>query len=190
MDVLRQELADQRRIVEHLVGLIDSKFGEADRRIQQMQKALDESLSMFRAEINDLVSATERFKTYISAAMIVVENSSVSVERFDDAINSIDEEVGKLSRLLGHLATDIREGLSKVDRDCRKQILLVRSEILDRPSEAKEVKQELLKAIDVHKINSEGITTEIESCKHNAFITKKHVEDLYTQIDRIKKQMR
>ena len=188
MAALRQELEEQKTLVTRLVGLLDSKFGEMNVRIQQAQNMQDEAIAKIRSEIGDFISVMTVFKNDVIQNIRQFEQDYVTEDRYqrdmehDVRVDAfVNEEILRIKSI-------VQQEANRLENVVKTKISHLRSEILDRPSEAKEVKQELLKAIDIHKVNSDGITTEIEACKHAVYVAGKHIEDLYTQVDRIKQK--
>ena len=57
--------------------------------------------------------------------------------------------------------------------------------ILDRPSEALAVKDELEKKMQIDRVDFDGITREMHVYKKTVFIIEKNIENLYEQIKRL-----
>jgi chromosome segregation ATPase len=188
MGALRQELADHKEQTEKHIGVLVSDFGKMNTRIQQIQEKQEEMIAQMRRELNDSLKQMGEFQEKISGFMIVLKNSYVKKEVFDASIRILDDDLDDTSRTLSHLTTDVREGIQRISSDYKEKIDKAKNDILNKPSEAKAVKQELLKEIDYHKVNSEGVKEELNSMKQSLFISSKYIEDLYNQLDRIKKE--
>ena len=137
-----------------------------------LKDLLDNSLAKLNEEIKNLQKAGSFLASKmddINAHIIKIENHHIeSKENIKNLIhsNSLQNHRDMLD-LKNILTFDIKE-LSNAN------------------SPSDQMKEEILSKVDIFKVDNDGLMKEIQVLKNQKFVLEKNVENLYTQIERLK----
>jgi len=109
-----------------------------------------------------------------------VEWLKATIHSLLSANNERDGRIDGISR-------SIADEIERLGLQFAEKLQKTKQELLDLPSEAQQVKKELEEKMHDQKIDFLGCMREIEVGKKTIFIIEKHIENLYTQIQRSKK---
>jgi len=136
--------------------------------------------------INDSKDVNEKLNEKVNVAL---ENSLQAHRKHEHNVNAIDDLCNRVDKLEDallanslHVSREINDAKLALRSDIDKS----KKEILSIPSESQAIKKELESKIEALRIDREGLLQELQIYKKKAFITDKLIEDLYTQIERLK----
>lgn len=151
--------------------------------VSRLEKKLDDLTRKFQSLESDYDTEKRKEALY-----------GVSLESKIDANKADQERTAK--ELKAHVSKfeesikNVQMGISRYyDKSIRDNEVL-KKEILDLPSEAKEMKKDLLSKIDSYRIDNEGILKELKIVKKKVFVHDKMNEYFTTQLDRVKSSIK
>lgn len=147
-------------------------------------------------------SNVKQIYTVIREQALKIHEQSVSNEEvkkcFDrisykfDALGCVNNQLFcDYKKLINDCSEFNKETNSRIDEmgpKIKKAIDKAKKEIEDAPTEASQVKIELEKRIDSHKIDVEGVMKEINIFRKENVIVEKKLENIYTLIQRLEDQ--
>lgn len=132
------------------------------------QKNLDEErIREMEKEASDCSKRSEEINGKIAVLLILDKDKNSDIKRLGSEISS---EIDRLKL--------------KFFEELRK----TKQEILDLPSEAQRVKEELKAEIAIDKVDFSGVIRELEVYKKSVFVIEKNIENIYTQIERLQQK--
>lgn len=108
-------------------------------------------------------------------------------ENFQAKIENLWKEITKLQDITDTNHRVLNDNLDDLLRRFRNEILKTKKEILESPSEASLVKNQLEEKIAAHKVDVCGIMRELRLYKNDNMVTQKKIENIYTLIERLQK---
>ena len=108
------------------------------------------------------------------------------IGRQSDAIYSLRDCSHDDAFMVQRRIEDIFQEVGHSYRRTKKDNDKLKEEILSIPSEAKMVREELLKELGISAVNKAGVTREIEKLKKKVFVQKKLGEYFQTQLENLK----
>ncbi len=166
---------------------LHSEQNEIKIELQNLRDVFMESYKTFHNHINDQRVVNQRNQNQI----LDVTNEIFKRINFDGNYQSKYENLwSELGNLKSKTETNQRvlnDNLDDLLRRFRQEILKTKKEILESPSDARLIKDELEEKIYRHTIDVEGIMRELRIYKHDNMVTQKKIENIYTLIERLKK---
>lgn len=166
--------------------------------IHSIQCVLGVEIQNFRNEFASLKQQVERI--YNDQRVINERNSKEMLDMADALHGKIrndarfDQRYNELSNAIHGvrlLSEETRESVSSSSTDLLRKFLnaisKTKREILDAPSEVSLVKTTLEEKIAMYRIDVAGIMKELNIFKHDNMVTQKKIEQIHTQIERLKK---
>lgn len=183
---LKSILDSQRKAQEK-----DSSFlGES---IQKVNKQLLEFIKLYECfyrESADIVRKQNEINTHvdfeINHSIDEISSFNQKCEHLQSKFVRLHEKVISLCDSIDSLNKDKNKIVCDLESKICKEISKCKQEILSIPSEAQLVKKELEEKIKISRIDFEGVMKELSVVKRDNFVLKKEIENLYTQLERIK----
>lgn len=209
-DTVKQEIINHNREVESsnqrlnqltekldkLSLYIEEKFSKITNfiaeKIQCPEKRIDaqsEQISENTKTLNDLI----KFCDFHAQKINQIEKDIIEI---NNQIESIIVEQKQLSTDISHvhkacflvrteLIGRMESNIHKVSNELKTEI----ENLKNKPSEALDVKEELLKKMEIDRVDFNGVMRELDVVKRTSFIQEKKIENIYTLIERIKKKL-
>jgi len=213
-DLAKQfELVVQQEIINHNEQILASNLSINEMRIliddmQQKQDLVNQSLSSTISRMNqngvDLSESVLRLSKQISSisndfndfrekskndVKLLVENAVSEHAKNEKSLKIIKDLqciVKCLESSFVGLSFRFFQEIQDESKELKKEIEKSKKEILSLPSEAQLVKKDLEDRFAISRVDIQGLKKEIELLKKDSFIIEKHVEHLFTQIERMK----
>lgn len=154
-------------------------------------KALKESLVAlslrFERSLNDQRVVNERNALEMRDITSTVINKLSLENNFKHEIANLWNEIFKLKDKTDTSNRVLNDNLDDLLRRFRQEILKMKQEILEAPTEASLVRTQLDEKIAAHKVDVAGIMRELTIYKKDNLIVQKKIENIYTLIERLQK---
>lgn len=184
-------LNDCHKKIDELSEKVNRRFAELDTKLLDKdskffihKESIDRSISQLLKMLGDLDSQVVVYlNNSINLRQSLADNYSLKSEVY----NLSDEFEGRLSHLnlkIHQISENFSHKLEMIERSFVDKFDKLKKEILDRPSEAQDVKRELENKINSACIDAEGILKELRILKKDALISEKKIENIYTLIER------
>lgn len=194
LNFVLQSINEIKKDIQNLQGSLLSQAGRA------------ESFTLgFSSRLQGVVDAMGRFDNIIkrnfNEQFIINERNAQEVKDLEASmlfkLRMNDDTFSKLSTFLYHLDEldekveqrnhEIDKSLDHLLMRFRKEILRAKKEIMEAPTEAALVRDQLESKIESHRVDVQGIMRELTIYKKENSITQKKIENIYTLIARLKK---
>ena len=175
IDILLQKFA------EH-ASRNEAWFKKTQEEFLKLEREFDKRISENKSRNHVLNEKLDNSSKYIWEGIEKVESNYIEKEEFKEYKDSLNMEVTESKQMISDQNKYLRAALYKIKNDLEKMHTSFTKEILDKPDDLWEVKEELEKKIQESVIDSKGVLREIQIYKKSAFIIEKKIEDLYKLI--------
>jgi len=187
LNEMRESIEKNKREQDAVNAAISSTITQLNQSSVALSESVLELSKKLQYQINDLNAFMDEMRKGVA---ISIENSVLAHARFEANGNKISDLEFTLSRL-----EDDARGIHKiVEREiqesqykCVAHVDRVKKEILEIPSEAKEVEKNLTGKLEAAYVDFQGLMKEIQIVKKRSFIIDKNLENIYTEIEKLKK---
>lgn len=186
LNQLRESLKQNAAKNEQVLNKISSDLGYLNIEIYNLKSSISRVEENFNSALNDQRSFNEKIP-------MELKNLFEYFEKEDDLLKCIFAEFENVWLSVVSLEDDVKKNegeLSGISERLlnifRKEILDSKNEILSSPSEASQVKKELEEKMAIDRVDFQGVIRELAVHKKTVFIAEKNIENLYTQIERLK----
>jgi hypothetical protein len=180
---------------------------EQEKKQSQMNGKFSEGLSKIannchenEKEIKNLYYKIDNkfndFFLLISKLTIVVDSYNqmhielkTLVDDLDKKVNDLELKIYRLDKIFSKFVSSLAEYETKLLHKTDEKVFKLKEEINSKPSEALFEKDELLKIINIYRVDSIGIKEWIKKVHQCNFINEKKIENIYTLIDRLNKKI-
>jgi uncharacterized coiled-coil DUF342 family protein len=169
--------------------LLESRIVKLENALQAMtQKLLDKDAEIKQCKKSVADIMTESKTIHERNSRRIDEIESDCIRSFSDIreklkrIDHIYSELDSISKEIESLRPTITSDQLKLSLTLMGAITKVKKEILETPNGVKELREDILKTLDMLRVEYEGIRKELTICKKSDFIYEKMFEDVYTQI--------
>lgn len=208
--VVKQEIKNHRDLVQSHNLALD----ELRRQIAQVEKKNADEVRQLRNSCEESSHdhcRTEHELADIKRTLSKMEcDWSADIGRFEVLVEAVHEELRMVTKRVNALETRTEkiagEHCDIEARECQRrennwrevEAELKRTrryadqainDLRNQPSDALKVRDELLKALEAHRVNVKGIYEDIGLTRQEVNYMKKKIEDLYNQVGRVKKQV-
>lgn len=170
---------------------VNANLGSTITRMNQLGLELSSSVlelsKKLQYQINDMNAFMEEMRAGVA---ISIENSVRAHAKFEGTENQITDlkfTVSKLEDEARGINQIVERKIDEAQFKCVKHVEKMKKEILEIPSEAQAVKKELEEKMSVDRVDFEGLMKEIQIVKKRSFIIDKHLENIYTELEKLKK---
>lgn len=206
--VVQQEIKnhqDRTNYVNAKIHDLDQKVDFLSSKIELHRAQIDNDSVMLEIRVKDLEDSLKkensRLESHVNDYRLNNQRNSKEIQSIiqsiEKCIENQKEIYGKISELFGKdkISSEKFKGLAGVldsELGCLKSKLeralqQTKEEILNRPSEAQEMRKNLELKIESNRIDFSGLLREMQVYKKNVFIIEKNIENIYTQIERLKR---
>lgn len=156
----------------------DFKFIEQNQsRLYEMVKGFQSDQNTHNREFDYRINSVEKLITAFEDQQEELTQKIQKVDQRVDTLDQNDHENGKdFYSYVNHLAMKI---YSKIDE--------AKEKILAEPSPLQQDKEEIMQKIDTHRVEASGVLREIRIMDHRVMVSEKKIENIYTLIERLKK---
>lgn len=186
-------LQDLRRDFDSIKATVDahhaevhSRFVMLDISLETHRSTISEIVDMMNRRITDYEASMSEFRKKMEVSFAHTEQESLSVESFNQQWGFVLESLAEMRRKIDYDKDSLGQEIQRSVNIFRSNIDQLRSDVFDRPSEAEAVRQQLTGKLQEAIIDSAGLVREVDVCKKTTFTIEKHIEDLYTQVERLR----
>jgi len=174
------ELANKR------MNKLESQILEKDMMIKRLEESLKSLSKLSDSYMND----TERFKSGIKEEVRCFVDKSISAQSkamiVENLIQNLSDNVSKVEKGIVSLGLVSSQEIKDAEFRFLEKLHEMKKSILEIPSEAKFVKEEIEKRLDIDRVDFDGLMREVDMVKKIAFIADKHIEKLFNEIEKLK----
>lgn len=184
---LKESFTKIKDEVKQNYDYLKNDLREFKREVQTLKEGFQAGFQSFQSHINDQRFINDRNQTQIlDLHSDVVKKINID-EKFQSKIDEIWNEVHEIKTQQSINIQSVHDSLDDLLLRFRREILKTKQDILDSPTEAKLVKNELDEKLASHKVDVAGIMRELNIYKHDNMVTEKKIEQIHMQLDRLKK---
>jgi predicted nucleic acid-binding Zn-ribbon protein len=179
LDALRKDFEATSSQVDSKQKYQDINIEKINEKFVLHQKSCNNALDAFSEKLQSGINSYKLSEKNCFDSFSSLEFATKSLSFLNDRVNRLENEIKRIERLT--VAESVR--LSNFIENKTKNI---KEEIQSIPSEIPGLKSMIEEKVAIFNVNFEGTLREIELVKKDAFISKKYIENLYTQLDRLK----
>ena len=191
---IKKDLVMVRGFLSKKIADLDSALTSAESKKKAELNLFEEELCAHHRATVNIYKALGSLDMKISKRLDIVENSQLK----NGDLLSLREEFNSFRkascRAIKDLTKMVSEAITVMHRKLESEVKNVRQEMQVKPCHLAEMKKELLKKIEVCRVDTDGILKEVRAARKASFINEKKIENLYTvnqrQSDRITKLQR
>ncbi len=174
-------------IIDKHMSNVDNLFQERDIKNQKQREELDLSLMKMNNQIGILATLIDTQRKDTEKGLQQHIDRFVSLDTFKTGLEMLANVTEAVDEKVDGIRDTVRQDLSHELNTIKERHRVFSSEISKFPDLVHALKQDLLKKIEIHAIDSAALLTELRSHKNDLFVLQKHIEDLYTKLDRLTK---
>ena len=167
-----------------------------DSRQKSQEILIDTLKDQLKAHKAEVLQITRDLMTKSDRAIQGGEKRSEAVARHSDAINGLFEVTDRHSKSISTLEAQISRILHLIESQTvrmqdhfKSHLGALKQEILSAPSELPGFKKEIAELLKCWEVTVSGFTDDLKNIKKAAFISSKYIEDLYTQLSKLKTEI-
>lgn len=186
---VREDLEKFREEQGIINAALASEMSRLKIQINEFSKVLGSLVAKLSSSHNDLNSVRENFETQSVLNARVLQECKAALQAQEKDAKTTQVKIAFLEETINNIPKTLHafsERIEKKSMDCAHKI---KEEVLNRPSEAKAVKEELSKRLEIDRIDFEGVTRDLLGVKKANFINEKKIENIYTLLDRLTKKL-
>ena len=155
--------------------------------IQTIKEETNKSIRQIHRLVGDQTSLNETNRNILSNALKEALSKFNEINVLPDKFHDLWNHVNFVSKKLEEYQRGYSENLMALQSRVKKDIQKSKEEILSAPSESSIVRKDLEDQIASHKVDVSGIMRELTIVKHDAMVSGKKIENIYTLIERLKR---
>jgi ribosomal protein S21 len=176
---LETELHQQLAIYDSHLRMLSRKCEGTDAMCEVKMHKCYETLEEYRTQGKDTLTKVEKF---IADAKMEFAKRSVRDQDMALIVSEHQAINNRCDRISASVASESNHVFSKL----RSELAQLRQTIEDRPSEIPALRKEFVDKSEVFNKNYDGMKDEVASLKYSVFLMQKHIEDLYSIIEKLK----
>ena len=154
--------------------------------ISQIEERARGVLSGVLRQLNDLAASQEKQTSGILKSIKDRESYFLTIDGFKQFQSKVDEWIAHLKLSFSLQRDRLAEEVETVSRKLQASLDALDNSLSKKITGEVKEREKINKTLDYFSINFSGFIREIEICKKRCFIIEKNIENLYTQIERIK----
>lgn len=179
-----EKIDANQRLVESNFSTIDSRLTKIEDSMQRIRNAFGEKVEKISTRTNDFESNLNRQESDISDLREDLSEIHITITNFEKKYGThftSDQLRHDIQIKENEL---IKRTIEYQKLELKKDISDLRKEILSLPSEAKQVKEEIDKKLEVDRVDFKGLMRELEVFKRRMFVIEKNIENIYTELEK------
>lgn len=186
LDEFRRKIEEITSVSNRKSQIISESLDKTNNRIGTLDESINKNTQLFTSQVNDLSAALRSSVKQIKDLIDKRDSYFLTLQGFEDFQTKIDEWMAHI-KVSFYKQQDVIKDENKKTHNCLLSIIEEKiSEVKKEIKLQKEEKKEINKSLDLVAVNFGGLTKEIESVKKRCFVIEKNIENVYTQIERLK----
>lgn len=189
-------LVDLRKSIEKLtseharhIATEDSRFRKIEDDMNRLNARYDTLTGSLSISQDNQANKTENCLYDLARKIESYEENALEISEFHRVFEQVSQQLNQYSEDLINQKIYVHSHLQKMSEEMKRTYEEFKHDLLNKPSEIPEVKDELEKKITAAIVDAEGISKKIGVCMKGSFVIEKKIENLYSLIDRLKKKV-
>lgn len=186
------DLKDIFQIHRNAHSALSNKFVSEMSRINveldDLREKISQTVIFMNSFINDLRTLNQRNSEKLDEKNETIQSLTKNIESHEDKIQKLSEGINKNRKEVAKLGDIISENLQQLEKKHKCSLNDLKEEILNRPSEALQVKSELSEKMSTDRVDFEGVMRELQLLKKDNLIKEKKIEKLFILIERLEQK--
>lgn len=186
IEAFKQKLDEISQNIDVKIAALQSQTKSDRTAMDMVQEQIYAQVDQFHSQINNISQYCEKSFKSLRTTMDTRDSYFLTIDGFKDFECKVDQLLATLRLSISQYKDTISQELEKIDESISKSFNQTKS-ILD--IELSKIDSHINKInsdLDVYAINFSGQQKEIELVKKRCFYIEKNIENLYTQIERLK----
>jgi hypothetical protein len=186
---IREDIQKKDTDQAKINGGLSSEIGKINVHLKELSSVLGTlvgKLSSLTGELNRSLEDIQSQSTLTTKSVLECKAALQEQEKCskDDKI-----KLKYLEESIINIPITLHAFSERIEKKSMQEAYKIKEEILNRPSEAKLVREDLIKMIERDRIDFDGVTKELLAVKKAHFINDKKIENIYTLIERLNKKV-
>lgn len=186
LDEFRRVLAELSKSVESRVAKVSSEIGLHKVSVDEVKGIVKDAVSKCERALHDSDQELRRMIKSLQDGITTRESYYLTIQGFAEFKAEVDKWISSIKAMFAKQQDTLRDEIKRSFLDYEHLVKCLKSEldkaIKDVDTETKKINHQL----DGIAVNFAGYTRELEIAKKRCFVIEKKLEDLYTQMSRIK----
>jgi len=179
LEKIKKEMQEHTNSVGSKIKTQDISFENLVTRNEAHKKLCNADLDEYRKQMAFCMEFVRESVSKSDEKFSILEECSTSINALYYQLDTLSIEISRLDQL-------ITNEVIRLSNEINEKTSSIKNEILNLPSEIPEVRKTMIDQIKIFQVDFNGLFCEIEKIKKAAFVSSKHVEDLYTRIEQLK----
>lgn len=186
---IREDLEKNNSSQAQINANLASEISRLSSNLNELSKVTGNLIGKLTSAANDLRSSISNFQSQIALCVQGISECKAALQEQERKSKADQVKMAFLEESIKNIPITLHSFSERVEKKAMSQANHVKEEILGLPCEAKKVRDELLKQIEIDRIDFEGVTKELIAVKKAHFINDKKIENIYTLIERLTKKL-
>jgi phage shock protein A len=183
---LRKDLQDHVEDSNLRFAKLESFSSKFDSQLKQFKGEMDKLFYQISSYEKNIQKSIEEVSERIKPLIQKVQDLSKDHLSLETRVTANTGFIVQNKKDIAYLKTDLGRKEFLIYERIKKETQWSIDYILNLPSEALEVKEELKKELDVTNLNFSGFKQTLDSHRKSLYVLEKNIENIYTQIERSK----
>lgn len=178
-DGLKKEVSDQ-------LAALGSKLKSQDILVENLEERTDVAIKKCSSIVDGFGAKFSQFVQNVAEDLRGFECRYAHAGEHQALTAFAHEKAKHADQEIDRLEAHINSQIQRIESQVESKLQNLKKEILNRPSEFPEMKSSLNETLDAYKVDFNGISEKLEKSNKAIFICQKYIEDLYTNLERLK----
>ncbi len=186
LNELKESIREVRKESLENHALLHSDHEDNTIEMKTMKKACTSIGIQFQSFVSDQKALNSQHETIAGDYNEAFQKHTQQIEELKAKTELLHAKIYDLKFTADTQKKVLEDSLNDLLCKFRAEIRRAKTEIFEAPSEVSLVKTDLENKLECHKVDVAGIMRELNIFKIDNMVTQKNIENLYTQIERLK----
>lgn len=186
IDDMRRKLDEVKVQSEKRIAALKTDLAMQTSSLDVVKEFVMGELSKFQRKIDDSLIGNKDDLNKVRKAMIDREEYFLTINGFEQFKLKIDEWMANIKRAFSVQKDTLCQDAKKIGQEAQCAIDSIEKSLKASIEKEADARREQDKQLDLFALNFDGVKREIEIVKKRCFIIEKNIENIYTQIEKLK----
>lgn len=186
LEKAKKSVEDLSKSIDLRIASIESKLTLQGSDISKLKAFVDNSSAQLSSRIGDQDQKIDKNINYLESSLKGIQSNYQEKNAFEEVMKDVKKQISGVFQSINQLEDGLLNDIQRSSLRSQENLDKLRKEILEKPSETIDLKADLEKQIGIAAVNASGIMRELALYKRSVMVIEKNIENIYTQIDRIR----
>ena len=182
----REQIDNLSALFSKKIAFIESELSKQKMLADVFKKELFDEREKNKKLHKETSSFLKKSISSFSGLFASFEDMKTELSKLSENVKYLFDLDIKKEDLVHDLYKYVNQENYKIENKIKNSVANAKNEILNRPSEVNEMKEELLERLASCKIEKDGVDRELAVLKKSVYVLKKELEHVYNLMDRLK----